>query len=111
MSNKYQCEDDKYCGVNLVKDKENMTDLEKKHYPVIDAPEKMNKGEPFEVTVEIGKYLKHPNTNGHFILWIELYSGNELLGKTYLTPEFSDPKISMVVMLKHNHPFFAVGEM
>jgi superoxide reductase len=105
---KYSCEGDIFCGVNTVKDKENMTDLEKKHTPVIDAPEKVNKGELFEVTVEVGRYMKHPNTLGHFIQWIELYSGNTFLGRAEFTPEFSDPKIKMVVMLKHGHPLIAV---
>jgi len=96
---KYTCEGDISCGVNTVKDKKNMTDLEKKHTPVINASEKVNKGELFEVTVEVGKYMKHPNTMGHFIQWIELYSGNTFLGRAEFTPEFSDPKIKMVVML------------
>ncbi len=105
---KYTCEGDISCGVNIVKDKKNMTDLEKKHSPVISAPGKVNKGELFEVTVEVGKYMKHPNTMGHFIQWIELYSGNTFLGRAEFTPEFSDPKIKMVVMLKHGHPLIAV---
>jgi superoxide reductase len=106
--NKYSCEGDTLCGVNKVKDKENMTHLEKKHTPVIDSPEKVNKGESFEITVEVGKYMKYPNTLGHFIPWIELYSGNTFLGRAEFTPEFSNPKIKMVVMLTHGHPLIAV---
>jgi superoxide reductase len=106
--NKYSCEGDTLCGVNKVKDKENMTHLEKKHTPVIDSPEKVNKGESFEITVEVGKYMKYPNTLGHFIQWIELYSGNTFLGRAEFTPEFSNPKIKMVVMLTHGHPLIAV---
>jgi len=106
--NKYPCEGDIFCGVKTVKDKENMTNLEKKHTPVINAPEKVNKGEPFEATVEVGKYIKHPNTLGHFIQWIKLYSGDTFLGRAELIPEFSEPKIKMVMMLRHAHPSIAV---
>ena len=107
--NKYSCEGDILCGVNTVKDKENMTDLEKKHIPIIAAPGEVNKGEPFEVSVEVGKHMKHPNAIGHFIQWVELYSGNTFLGRAEFTPELSDPKIKMVVMLKHGHPLIVVA--
>lgn len=106
---RYKCEGDIFCGVNTVKDKENMSDLEKKHTPVIYAPEKVSKGELFEVMVEVGRYMKHPNTTGHFIQWIELYSGNTLLGRTEFVPEFSDPKVKILVLLKHEHPLIAIG--
>lgn len=104
----YSTEGDLSCGVNTVKDSQNMTDLEKKHLPVIDAPGSVKKGEPFTVTVEVGRYMAHPNTMGHFIQWIELYSGDALLARAELVPEFSGPKVTFPVMLKHGHPLIAV---
>lgn len=44
-----------------------------KHVPVIDAPESVQAGEPFQVTVTIGKEIAHPNTTEHHIRWIQLY--------------------------------------
>ncbi len=44
MSTVTQCESDLFCGVNMVKDPSSMTDLEKKHLPVITVPEKFKKG-------------------------------------------------------------------
>lgn len=44
-----------------------------KHVPVIDAPDKFNKGEFTKVTVTVGKEIAHPNTTEHHIVWIEVY--------------------------------------
>jgi superoxide reductase len=44
-----------------------------KHIPVIDAPEKVKKGEFFKVTSTVGKEVAHPNKAEHHISWIEVY--------------------------------------
>lgn len=44
-----------------------------KHVPVIDAPDKVKKGEFFNVTVTVGKEVAHPNTTVHHIRWISVY--------------------------------------
>jgi len=44
-----------------------------KHVPVIDAPDKVTKGEFCEVRVGVGKEVVHPNKAEHHIAWIELY--------------------------------------
>ena len=44
-----------------------------KHVPVIEAPDKVKKAEPFKVTVSVGKEIPHPNTTEHHIRWIEVY--------------------------------------
>ncbi|MCF4114456.1 MULTISPECIES: class II SORL domain-containing protein [Dethiosulfovibrio] len=43
-----------------------------KHVPVIEAPEKVKAGEPFDVTLSVGKEIAHPNTTEHHICWIKL---------------------------------------
>ena len=50
-----------------------------KHSPVIEAPEKIKKGEAVAVKVSVGKEISHPNTTAHHIRWIEVYflSGGE----------------------------------
>ena len=44
-----------------------------KHVPVIEAPAKVNAGEPFKVCVSVGKEIPHPNKPEHFISWIQLF--------------------------------------
>jgi superoxide reductase len=44
-----------------------------KHVPVIEAPDKVKKGEIFQVKVTLGKEVAHPNKTEHHIRWIEIY--------------------------------------
>lgn len=44
-----------------------------KHVPVMDAPDKIKKGEFFKVGATIGKTIAHPNTTEHHIKWISLF--------------------------------------
>jgi superoxide reductase len=97
------CEEDIFCGVNTVKDIEQATDLEKKHLPIITAPKKVRKGEWFEVTVEVGKLLEHPSEPGHFIQFIELYSGDTYLARMDFTPQTTRPVMKVMVALDHDH--------
>jgi superoxide reductase len=44
-----------------------------KHVPVIEAADKVKKGEYSEVKVSVGKEIGHPNKTDHHICWIEVY--------------------------------------
>ena len=44
-----------------------------KHVPVIEAQEKIKKGQALEITVTVGKQIAHPNTTEHHIAWIAVY--------------------------------------
>ncbi|WP_100065253.1 class II SORL domain-containing protein [Miniphocaeibacter massiliensis] len=44
-----------------------------KHVPAIDAPTTVKAGEEFEVAVQVGKEIEHPNTFEHHIVWVKLY--------------------------------------
>ena len=46
---------------------------QEKHVPVIEAADKVKKGEFISVKVSVGKEIAHPNTTAHHIRWIELY--------------------------------------
>jgi superoxide reductase len=98
-----QCEEDLFCGVNMVKDPENMTDLEKKHLPVISAPKSVKKGEYFEVMVEVGKLMKHPNEPGHYVEFVELYADHTYLARMDLTARKTCPTMKVYVSLDHIH--------
>ena len=98
-----KCEDNLFCGVNTVKDPQAMTDLEKKHLPVITAPKKVGKGECFEVIVEVGKLLAHPNEPGHYIEFIELYADHTYLGRMDFTAKTTCPIMKFCIALDHTH--------
>jgi superoxide reductase len=44
-----------------------------KHVPVIEAPDKVKKGEALQVSVSVGREIAHPNTTEHHIAWASLY--------------------------------------
>lgn len=44
-----------------------------KHVPVIELPATLKAGQPFNVTVSVGKQIAHPNTTEHFISYISLF--------------------------------------
>lgn len=46
---------------------------QEKHVPVIEAPDKIKKAEPFTITVSVGKQIPHPNKAEHNIRWIAVY--------------------------------------
>ena len=98
-----ECEGDLLCGINSPKSKTEMTDLEKKHAPVIDCPDEVEKGKCFTVNVTVGKLLAHPNEKGHFIQIIELYAGHTYLGRVDFTAERTCPRATFCVCLDHDH--------
>ena len=105
------CENDILCGINKPKDLSNLTDFEKKHIPVIASPDKIKKDEEFDVIVEVGKLFPHPNEPGHFISWIELYSGDTFLACAYFTGGTSFPKVMFRIKLSHSHGFLKARAM
>lgn len=104
-------------GINRVKEPENETPLQKLHWPVINAPEKVNAGEIFMVSVSIGKTL-HPMGPKHWIEYVQVNIGNEPAGTLsfrshgYMKPEgqfnlildedFRGKTVSIVVQDKCN---------
>ena len=44
-----------------------------KHVPVIEAEEKIKKGDTLKITLTVGKEIPHPNTTEHHIAWIAVY--------------------------------------
>jgi len=90
-----------FCQVNHPKDPANLTDLEKKHLPVISVPDRLKAGETFEVTVEVGKLLAHPNEPAHFIEWIDLYANYVFLARLSLSAATTQPTLKVPVTLPH----------
>ena len=85
--------------IHTAQDVSNMTDLEKKHVPMITIEGAPVKDEPFEVTVWCGKELAHPSEAGHHIEFIDLYLDDMFLARCDLTWGYTYPKACFSVML------------
>lgn len=103
MEKQWSCTEDILCGINTPKDRENLTDLEKKHLPVIEVPEHVKRDVPFPVKVTVGELLAHPNEPAHFIEWVELYCGDTYLGRAGFSGGMSYPETVFTVKLTHAH--------
>ncbi|MFC1486000.1 class II SORL domain-containing protein [Candidatus Latescibacterota bacterium] len=86
-----------------------------KHVPFIDAPEHVSKGEKFNVTVQVGRVVPHPNTLEHHIKTVELYAladGSPYvvkIGTVELGPTFADPTVNFTVMLQNPSTLYALS--
>ncbi|MEE9525844.1 MAG: desulfoferrodoxin family protein [Candidatus Woesearchaeota archaeon] len=73
-------------AINQPADKENLTELEQKHIPVVEVvkscglvPEGCQ-----DALVRVGKIL-HPAEAEHVIVWIDLYNDNEWISRVHLS--------------------------
>lgn len=94
-------DNDLFSGTNRAdsRDPEEMSALERKHMPVITAPDEVKTGEPFEVKVEAGKYKEHPNEHGHFIQEMEIFSGRTFLARATFASARTDPSTTFTLRL------------
>ncbi len=92
---------DLFAGVNVPCDPNNLSDLEKRHLPVITAPDAVARGECFDVEVEVGKMLTHPGERKHFIQFIQLCADDIFLARADLTAGRTHPKVRFSVTLYH----------
>jgi len=78
--------------LNKPRDWNNLTVMDKKHTPMIEAPETAKPNEPFEVKLKVGGIdgVEHPNVLSHYIAWIELYAGERYVAKIEYAPMVSD---------------------
>lgn len=86
-------------GVNEVSDPRNLTGLEKKHLPVIEAPDRVHPDEPFDVGIEVGAMEAHPNERGHHIEFLEIYADETFLARVDLTGMQTCPKATVRLSL------------
>ena len=98
-----KCADDLFCGVNVIGDPADAPDLAKKHTPVITAPDSVAKGACFEVTIEVGKLLAHPNERAHHIQFVDLYADETYLGRVDFSAVTTCPVATFCVQLDHVH--------
>jgi superoxide reductase len=88
-----------HTSIQSAKDIANMSDLEKKHVPMIILGGAPKAGEPFEVTVWVGEQMAHPSEVEHHIEFIDLYLDDRFIARCDLTPVFTNPKACFTVTL------------
>lgn len=88
--------------INQAKDVTNMSDLEKKHVPMIHVAGTPKKDEAFEVTVWVGEQLAHPSEAEHHIEFIDLYLDDMFIARCDLTWGYTLPKASFTVKLNRS---------
>lgn len=76
-----------YYDVKKTSNPADKTPLEKKHVPYIQAPDKVKKGEYFNVKITMGEDIDHPMVADHFIQYVDLYANYYHLGRVNFTPE------------------------
>ena len=91
-----------FCGLNRPKDAANMTELEKKHTPVIDCPDSVTAGEPFKVSINVGE-IPHVMEEGNFVQWIDIYFKENFFARVELTPKFTRPEVTLTLERHSKH--------
>jgi superoxide reductase len=79
-------------ALNVAKDKNNLTEAEKKHVPVIKVVEMCGliTGSCKDINVKIGE-VEHPMLSNHYIVHIDFYIDKEFISRVILTPEKLNP--------------------
>lgn len=91
-----------FCGMNTPKDPSNMTDLEKKHTPVIECPDAVKAGEPFQVKIQVGS-MPHVMEEAHSVQWIDVYFKQNFFTRIELTPVFTKPEVTVTLVRHSKH--------
>jgi superoxide reductase len=92
-------------------DPANMTDMMRKHAPVIDAPGKVKANQSFAITVKVGGIdgVEHPNVLGHWINWVAVYAGDRPLARVEFFPAVSQPQATLTIALEQSATLRAVA--
>lgn len=91
-----------FCGINKPVNPANLTDLEKKHIPVIDCPDTVKAGKPFQVKIKVGE-VPHVSEEAHHLQWIEIKTGENLYARVDLTPVLSLPDVTVTLKKAGKH--------
>ena len=91
-----------FCQVNRVKDSNKKEPLEQKHLAVIEVPSEIKSEQFFNLKIKVGE-IEHPNENGHFIQWIELYVSDVYLGRFDLAPVMTKPEVTIPLSIAHGN--------
>lgn len=85
-------------------DPNNMTDMMRKHTPVIETPAKVTAGQAFSATIKVGGIdgVEHPNVLGHWINSVAVYAGDRPLARVEFAPAVSRPHVTLSLILEES---------
>jgi superoxide reductase len=86
------------------------TAVDPKHTPKITAPDQVRRGQWFDVVVTVGAGGDHPMLAEHFIRYIALYKDTAEIGRVYLHPVYSFPKVTFTIALDTSGTLRAIAE-
>ncbi len=81
-----------------------------KHSPKIVAPDSVNRGDWFTVTVSVGAGSQHPSLSEHSIRYIALYKDSVEIARAYLHPVYSSPTVTFTIALDEGGTLRALAE-
>lgn len=81
-----------------------------KHTPKITAPDRVKRGEWFDVTITVGAESEHPSLSEHFVRYIALYIDTAEIARVYLHPIYSFPKVTFTIALDQGGSLRALEE-
>lgn len=71
-----------------------------KHTPkFVHAPDRVKRGEWFDVTVSVGAGGEHPSLIEHHVRYVALFINGTEIARTYLHPVYSFPKLTFTIAL------------
>jgi superoxide reductase len=86
------------------------TSYDAKHTPKLTAPDRVKRGQWFEVTVAVGVGGEHPSLAEHHVRYIALYKDTAEIARMYLHPVFSAPRVIFTIALDESGTLRALAE-
>jgi superoxide reductase len=86
------------------------TTYDAKHTPKLTAPDRVKRGQWFDVAVAVGAGGEHPSLSEHHVRYIALYKDTAEIARVYLHPVFSAPRIVFTIALDEGGMLRAVAE-
>lgn len=84
------------------------TGKDPKHTPKLAAPDSVEAGAWFDVTISVGHELVHPTYFDHHVEWIALFKNDVEIARAYLHPVFTQPKVTFTIALDETSTIKAV---
>lgn len=86
------------------------TTYDAKHTPKLTAPDRVKRGQWFDVTVTVGSGGEHPSLAEHHVRYIALYKDTAEIARVYLHPVFSAPRVVFTIALDEGGTLRALAE-
>ena len=90
--------------------KEVHSSYDAKHTPKLSAPDKVKRGEWFDVSVAVGAGGEHPSLSEHHVRYIALYKDSAEIARVYLHPVYSAPRVTFTIALDESGTLRALAE-